>query len=145
MELRRIGVPFTINDFFANGPSSRPIKIRGGVTFPIAIPTVAEQCASICAGFILPHCRSLSGLNRASRSFTSSTVAASHRFFTRGGETTVSPVIIVSFFAGLPAIPQASSVCARSYFLNLEFCHSSVIRMKEKDICSLKRAISLSP
>ena len=58
IELRRIGVPFTINDFFAIRPSNGPSKIRGGDTFPIAISIAAEQCAIICAGFILPHCRS---------------------------------------------------------------------------------------
>ena len=90
IELRRIGVPFTINDFFANRPSSRPIKIRGGHIFPIAISIAAEQCASACAAFILPHSRSLSGLNCAIRSFTSSTAAASKRVFTEDDETAVS-------------------------------------------------------
>ena len=42
IEFRRIGSPFTISDFFANGPSSLPSKIRGGVTLPSAIPIAAE-------------------------------------------------------------------------------------------------------
>jgi len=133
MELRRIGVPFTINDFFATRPNSRPSKIRGGDTFPIAISIAAEQCASICAGFILPHCRSLSGLNCASRSLTSSTVAASNRFFTRKGEPKVCPVIIVSLF--MPATRQRFKLhryVPRSWCLILGRDHSSAIRMKER-------------
>ena len=82
-ELRGIGFSFTIIDFFANRPSSRPINIRGGNFSPIAISIAAEQCASACAGFILPHCRSLSGLSCAIRPFTCSTVAASKKFFMR--------------------------------------------------------------
>lgn len=62
---RRIGSPFTMSDFLASGPSSLPSKIRGGVTLPSAIPIAAEQCASICATFILPHCRSPSCLRCA--------------------------------------------------------------------------------
>src|SRR5260221_11590849 len=76
-----MGSPFTSNDFFAIGPSSLPIKIRGGETFPIAISNAAVQCASACAGFILPHWRWLPGCNRASLAFTSSTLAVSKRFF----------------------------------------------------------------
>lgn len=40
-----------------------------------------EQCASACAGFIFPHCRSLSDLSCAIRCFTSSSLAASKRLF----------------------------------------------------------------
>jgi hypothetical protein len=80
---RRIGSPFTISDFLANGPSSLPSKIRGGDTLPSAIPIAAEQCASICATFILPHRRSLSGLRCAIRSVISFTAADSKRFFIR--------------------------------------------------------------
>ena len=63
----RIGVPFVISDFFASRPSSRPTKTRGGRVSPTAIPIAAEQCASICPGFIFPHSRSLSGRSCASR------------------------------------------------------------------------------
>src|SRR6516164_7904877 len=75
-----LGHEVPLIDFFANRPSSRPINIRRGNFSPTAISIAAEQCASACAGFILPHSRSLSGLSRATRSFTSSTVAASKRF-----------------------------------------------------------------
>jgi len=130
--LRRIGVLFTITDFFANRPSSRPIKIRGGDVFPIAISIVAEQCASICAGFILHHCRSLSGLNCAIRSFTSSAIGGSNRFFTRKDETTVCPVIIVSLFmpASRPRFKLHRYAPRSSRFI-LGRYHSSAIRMKE--------------
>src|ERR1700722_5900559 len=57
---RRMGAsPNT--DFFAIFPKIRPTKFRGGEFKPAAISIHAEQCASICAEFILPHCFWLSG------------------------------------------------------------------------------------
>lgn len=63
-------------------PRIRPINIRGGSLSPTANSKPAVQCAIACATFILPHSRLLSGLRCLSRSFTSSTVVASNRFFT---------------------------------------------------------------
>jgi len=57
-------------------PITRPIINLGGRKSPNAISIPIEQCATICAALILPHCRSLSGRNRPSRAFTSSTVTA---------------------------------------------------------------------
>lgn len=68
---------------FANRPSTRPITLRGGNLSPTTISICSEQCASACAGFILPHCRWLSGRNCAMRPFISLTAAASNRFSMR--------------------------------------------------------------
>ena len=57
------------------------MNIRGGRDWPVAHSMAAEQCASACAGFILPHKRWLSGLSRAIRSFTSCVLAGSYRLF----------------------------------------------------------------
>jgi hypothetical protein len=60
--LRRIGFsPRT--DCFAIVPKIRPMTLRGGDFTPAAISIHAEQCASICAAFIAPHCLSLSDLS----------------------------------------------------------------------------------
>src|SRR5205814_8831253 len=61
----------------------RPRNIRGGILSPNANSKPAEQCATACAAFILPHSRSLCGLSCAIRSLTSSTLVASKRFFMR--------------------------------------------------------------
>lgn len=67
--------------FFASGPKMRPMNVRGGDRRPAAISIHAEQCASICAAFMLPHWRALSGRRCVSRFLSSSTVVASKRFF----------------------------------------------------------------
>jgi hypothetical protein len=61
----------------------RPSNSRGGILSPTANSIPRQQCSSACAGFISPHSRSLSGLSRAIRSFTSSTFDFSKRFFIR--------------------------------------------------------------
>ena len=55
----RLSFPNTAR--FIAGPTIRPINALGGRICPIAISTPAEQCASICAGLILPQTRWLSG------------------------------------------------------------------------------------
>ncbi len=62
------------------GPIIRPTNALGGRICPIAISIPAEQCASICAGLILPHTRWLSGCRCSSRCFTSSTLDVSKEF-----------------------------------------------------------------
>jgi hypothetical protein len=57
------------------------MNIRGGFWSPTAISIAREQWASICAGYIVPHARAVSGFNRAIRVFTSSADAGSKRFF----------------------------------------------------------------
>jgi hypothetical protein len=81
-EFRRIGSSFPSAKGFTIHPRSRPTKTRGGVLSPSANSKPAEQCATACGAFIVPHNRSLSGLNNAIRSFTSCTLVASKRFFT---------------------------------------------------------------
>jgi len=78
---RRIG-SFPKMDFFAIFPKIRPMKLRGGNARPAAISIHAEQCASICATFIAPHCPSLFGLNVSVRRLISVAEGASNRFFT---------------------------------------------------------------
>jgi hypothetical protein len=58
----------------------RPTNIGGGFLSPTAISIAREQCASICAGRIVPHTRAVSGVTCAIRFFTPSAVAASKRF-----------------------------------------------------------------
>ena len=63
---RRIGfVPK--RDFFATFPKTRPSRLCFCGVSPAAISIHAEQCASIWATFIAPHCRSLLGLKDAIR------------------------------------------------------------------------------
>jgi len=64
-------------------PKDPPDEHARRLLVPSAVSTPREQCSSACAGFIVPHCRTLSGLNCAIRCFTSSTLAASNRFFIR--------------------------------------------------------------
>jgi len=54
-----------------------------GGHYDLVFSNAAVQWASICAGLILPHSRSLSGRSFATRSFTSCNAAASNRFFMR--------------------------------------------------------------
>ena len=70
-EFRRIGSSSRSARGFTIHPMSRPMKTRGGVLSPNANSTPAEQCATACGAFILPHSRWLSGFNNAIRSFTS--------------------------------------------------------------------------
>ncbi len=79
-EFRRIGSPSLNALDFTIGPRIRPRSIRGGRLSPGASSKPAVQCAIACAGFILPHWRSLSGRRCAILSFTSCTLAASNRF-----------------------------------------------------------------
>jgi hypothetical protein len=78
--LRRIGFSFMTLDI-ATLPNIRPIKLRGEDLKPRAISVHAEQCASICAAVILPHCRSLSGLRSANRRRISLCASGSNKFF----------------------------------------------------------------
>jgi hypothetical protein len=80
---RRIGASPKM-DFFAIGPTIRPTKLRGGDVNPAAISIHAEQCASICAAFIAPHCLSLSGLKNPTRVRISITEDGSNKFFKAG-------------------------------------------------------------
>lgn len=82
-EFGRIGSSSRKTAGFMAMPMIRPISSLDGRICPMAISIDAEQCASACAGFIVPHSRWLSGRNCRNRSFTSSTLAASNRFFTR--------------------------------------------------------------
>jgi hypothetical protein len=68
-------------DFFAIFPKIRPTKLRGRDFNPAAISIHAEQCASICATFILPHCFSLSGLKNSIRFLISIAQERSNRLF----------------------------------------------------------------
>ena len=77
---RRIGFsPST--DFLASFPKIRPTKLRGGEFNPAAISIHAEQCASICATFIVPHSLWLSGLNNSIRFLISIVEESSNRLF----------------------------------------------------------------
>ena len=78
---RRIG-SFPKTDFFAIFPKIRPTKLLGGVFSPAAISIHAEQCASICATFIAPQSRSLSGLNTSIRFLISEADEGSNKLFT---------------------------------------------------------------
>src|SRR5208337_4617337 len=69
-------------DFFATFPTIRPRKLRGGVFNPAAISIHAEQCASICATFIEPHCFSQSGLKSLIRCLSSIAEDVSNKLFT---------------------------------------------------------------
>jgi hypothetical protein len=80
-EFRRNGSSFPITFGFTIPPMIRPINNRGGNLSPSANSNPRAQCSKACAEFMRPHCRSLSGLRHAIRSFTSSTLAASNRFF----------------------------------------------------------------
>jgi hypothetical protein len=114
-EFRRIGSSLLNAIGFTIRPMIRPINIRGGHISPIAISIAAEQCASACAGFILPHIRSLSGLSCAIRSFTSSTFLASKRFFIRKDLPRVNPS--QSSASEHPVVKQKSVPSSSSPFL----------------------------
>ena len=59
------------------------MNIRGGFWSPTAISMAREQCATICAGPIVPQTRGVSGLKCAILLFTPSAVAESKRFCMR--------------------------------------------------------------
>src|SRR4051812_15758426 len=56
-EFLRIGSPSASALDFTNPPIRRPTNIRGGQISPTAHSIAWAQCATACAGFILPHCR----------------------------------------------------------------------------------------
>ena len=108
-EFRRIGSSFLSAKGFTIHPKIRPTNTRGGVLSPSANSKPAEQCATACGAFIVPHNRSLSGLSNAIRFFTSCTLVASKRFFMyvpRLWSARVQNVMLSKYKSTTPAKPH---------------------------------------